>query len=174
MRLTKGKKSDSIYIKELAKYGFKDLLSEEKDDLNKRNSKLKPLVIRYQGMGCYNVICKNKCIKNNKCYIMVMMGGPNGYEVEYNYNEYKKINEKSDYKKMSNLLDELKKTSWIEIVGSSDEKSKNNDSGVVLQRVVEHFGDDVENTSDESGNESDSSYQPESDDDTDTVSDDDE
>lgn len=51
-----------------------------------------PFLIRYHGMGHYQVIAKLKGKDN--LYFLAMIGGSNGYDREYNEKEYVGLSEK--------------------------------------------------------------------------------
>lgn len=101
-------KMDNIF----SKYKFEPV-NEETIQYVKRNPLLTPIGIRYIGMGHYEIIAS---IDNNKKYILIIAGGSNGYDAEYNCHEMLKLTERNAIT-YEDLIEQLNISRWNNQLG---------------------------------------------------------
>lgn len=101
----------------MEKYGFTALTSDQISGLKELNSKFTPIGLRYQGMGWYDV-----CVKYNDKYKIVNMGGENGYTAREHDENYAKLTS-LDFISEEELMKELAKSNWTEIVSQKKDKT---------------------------------------------------
>lgn len=87
-------------------FSYRELNNIEKSDIHENKSKF-VLMIKNHGMGFEQWIIVNLNIKNNDRYALIIMGGSNGYECEYNRECFREIGKK-DQIKYYNEFDLLK------------------------------------------------------------------
>lgn len=112
----------------LGKYGL-ETTSKRDVDYCSKNKLLRPKLIRYQGMGCYEIFAE--ATTNSKKYFIIQAGGPNGYEVEDNYQRMLSLT-LEDTVSFNDVMDHLKQSGWTEIVNITE------GDGVDIHTVVEH------------------------------------
>ena len=92
-------------------FGFTPLDQQTKEELSQLNSKLTPHLIRYQGMGWYDIL-----VEHEKGYAIVSMGGENGFSAEDNEKKYIAIGDDDQFKSADDLLKSIGRGPWHEIV----------------------------------------------------------
>jgi len=78
---------------------------DTKEELRRLNSKLDPLMMRYQGMG----------VHHKKGYAILSMGGENGWTAAENEKKYTAVGDKHEFKSLDDLLESIDKKPWQEI-----------------------------------------------------------
>lgn len=74
----------------LTNNGFKLIESDMYDYLLSLRKDLTPLLSKYAGMGYYYILLENLVDK----YVILMVGGPNGYDFQISEDNYKQYNGK--------------------------------------------------------------------------------
>ena len=95
-------------MEKFLKIGFVSIDEETLEYITSLNSNLKPLLLRYQGMGNYELLVEGKTK-----FILVDMGGENGWTSMYNEGNYKKLKDGSG--SLDEIWEETKKKRWTEI-----------------------------------------------------------
>src|SRR5690554_4795294 len=93
------------------RFGFVELDLDTKEELRRLNSKLDPLMMRYQGMGWYDILVHHK-----KGYAILSMGGENGWTAAENEKKYTAVGDEHEFKSLDDLLESIDKKPWQEIV----------------------------------------------------------
>lgn len=96
----------------LQEYGFETIDLQMYNEIFENNKQLKPLLLKYRGMGWYQLLVENNKLETDKRYLFVNVGGENGYTVADNFVTYSKINESSAYYTIHQIIDECKKNIW--------------------------------------------------------------
>ncbi|CAN5793620.1 hypothetical protein BH23THE1_BH23THE1_33550 [soil metagenome] len=90
-------------------HGFQELTQSEISELSNSNHMLIPHLQRYLGLGYVQILVECKIQSENR-YILVYIGGENGYSAEDNLTEYCRLNKLSSYQTIDEALDEVKNT----------------------------------------------------------------
>jgi len=72
--------------------GFKMIDNDILKYLTNIRNDLYPLFYRYAGMGYYYIFIENLNLHSNKRFVILRVGGPNGYDSNISEEEYKKYN----------------------------------------------------------------------------------
>lgn len=102
--------------------------TEEKVDIN---PKLSVLMLRYLGMGHYDVLVENVNIKSEKRFLITNLGGENGYTQADNELAFKQIDDNYEYFTLKELFEKDSGKRWVEIVEVKEE------GGIEVQTVRE-------------------------------------
>lgn len=100
-----------LYKKKDYKKKFEQLNYRDLHDEHIRHPVLIPLLIRYHGMGHYQVLCVNPNVKSDHKYLIVTLGGSDGHACENNDREFQKINNESQYYTLKQSYQYAKRTS---------------------------------------------------------------
>lgn len=93
----------------LTSLGFKALNDEELNEINV-NPLFKPILIRYHGLGWYQVIIR-KC-RTHK-YRVIPMGGSSEIDREVNLRDYRNMNTQGDFYSLEDLARKIQNNPGI-------------------------------------------------------------
>lgn len=79
------------YHKKFTKLNYND------DVKGIRHPILTPLLIRYHGMGHYQVLCVNSKLRFRRQYVLVPLGGSDGHACKANDLKFQKLNHETRY-----------------------------------------------------------------------------
>jgi len=110
----------------LRAYGFIELNNEQKKSFIK-NTLIIPLVMRYQGMGHYQIIARSSL--NMEKYHIIHMGGSNGYEAKYAYDNMLRIREEDGIDK-NQMLQNVKNGYHVKIMPYAEIGIENDEKNI--------------------------------------------
>ncbi|CAH6418193.1 Hypothetical protein HVR_LOCUS60 [uncultured virus] len=117
------------------KYGLEDG-DEQATDHCKENSLICPKLVRYIGMGHYEIFAV--ATTDSDKFFIIPAGGSNGYDREANYQDMLKLTLDNTVT-FDEIMKHVKGSFWTQIVDAT------HGDGVDVHSVVEYNGDEVEN-----------------------------
>lgn len=114
----------------LQQIGFKFMTPDAVQELQFYNAELTPILERYKGMGWYQVISEYHQSTEEARYVLVDLGGANGYEVKDNFETYAEAKTPLTRRTLLDVLEEVSGEGYVEIVGV-----QMTDSGIIQQTV---------------------------------------